>query len=151
MSGHWTEEGRAGYLAQVMAMIDRHGHATQGVFATTPDEIPFVYTVGLCSRLGCEFLIAGLDTHLAAGMLNDFADTIVDGWRPVEGELVACGANVPFRLTAMDGHRAPVTTATALYGYMPMWQLVWPDPAGDYPPEAEAKFIDAQRVKGSLL
>jgi Domain of unknown function (DUF4262) len=128
-------------LAHQHRLIRNCGRAITYVSPKPGEDTPsFGYTIGLTERGDGfpEFVIAGLNPHITADLLNDLADRVLThGTRFEHGQTLS---------DLIIGHPAvilagPVTddlypgTAIARYGTdaVTLQQIVWPDPTGRFP------------------
>lgn len=133
------------YLAKVMELIHQHGWALQGVGGddctlhngmVTPAD--WMYTIGMFMFDHPEFIITGLDSERAGGLLNDLGERVRAGERFDDGmiveKLLADGYKVLLRAVSTDEGdwfnvgRALLPSLTAL-------QVIWPDKDGSFPPD----------------
>lgn len=150
-----NERMRAQIWQQLEAHIERFGWAVQGVFPTTESPgLAFAYTIGLHDKGVPELLVIGLPPEVAQPLINTFARWVLARkamGQPLTGEFQLDGWAMVFH--AVDA--LPVSAAeyaTGAHrrssGQARYLQLVWPDKAGLWPwdPQARREFIEAQPV-----
>jgi hypothetical protein len=129
------------YTDQVAAVIQDHGWAVQGVFATETSDLKFdfAYTVGLIQR-GCsaELLITGIPVQTAAAILNEIAAHMTTSgqlippseWAVPGGYVLKTKSFVP-----RQGSDIHLGVARAYYqrSDVPVVQYVWPNKNHQYP------------------
>lgn len=142
-------------------LIGDYGWMVQGVFADatqTPPKPPHSYTIGLLERFDHpEIAVTGLSFAVAQSLLNDLGKRIAGdpdagraGERLADGQVIADIANFPAVLRAIHpSHFAAwfgrgVEQAGEKGKRFAALQLVWPDPQGHFPWDAE--FDEAYRL-----
>ena len=119
------------WLDLLRQTVDNHGWAVQFVES---DSNPFAYTIGLHPRGLPELMVTGLTPQRATLTLNSVADYLVNGGRPLPGELIAIGAEIELVVVHVDHPEAHLNMAIALYGSeVKALQLVWADDRGHRP------------------
>lgn len=119
------------YLDQIDATMRKHGWAVQYVES---DRSPYAYTIGLHDRGLPELLVTGLPPQRAARLLNGVAAYLVDGGRPVPGELISTPDGPPAVVVQVQHPDAHMDMAVAFYGSdVRALQLVWADDHGHRP------------------
>jgi hypothetical protein len=111
--------------------VETHGWAVQFVES---DRKPYAYTVGLHERGLPELLVTGLSPQPAARMLNSVASYLVDGGRPVPGQLISIAGGALLEVVQVQHPDVHMNVAVAFYGTdLQALQLVWPDDRGHRP------------------
>lgn len=64
---------------ETRAVINRHGLAIIGVFASKEGETPFTYTIGLTEKYGFEMICIGLNNTAAGSIFNAIAAEMKQG------------------------------------------------------------------------
>jgi hypothetical protein len=119
------------WLDLLRQTVDEHGWAVQFVES---ERRPFAYTVGLHSRGLPELLVTGMSPERATLTLNSVADYLVNGGRPVFGDLISLGDEVELCVVQVEHPDAHLNMAIALYGSdVKALQLVWSDERGHRP------------------
>ena len=119
------------WLDAVREMVQKHGWAVQFVES---DRMAYAYTVGLHERGLPELLVTGLSPKRATHLLNSVADYLVDGGKPLPGELISIAGGPPLEVVQVQHPDAHMNVAVALYGPdVRALQLVWPDDQGRRP------------------
>lgn len=132
------------YLTRLTDIIDRHGHACQGVLATEEGHSSFIYTVGLSKRGWPELimLFPASDIDGAHWILNRVVELLGDE-KPHDGQLLPDLADTGYRLRLRAckalGHDYPLTFA-GWYGGRDIsaLQVLCPDDEHRYPGEPGA-------------
>lgn len=126
--------------------IDTVGWSVTQVIPTPDDpNTPFAYTVGLTALQCPELIIAGLDPRIAHALLNDLASRVFDqAARFAHGQRIGdLLANYDAVIVEGPGTEAlHPGAAYARYGQhrVRLQQIVWPDPTGYFPWDAEYTF-----------
>ncbi|MGI5517980.1 DUF4262 domain-containing protein [Streptomyces sp. CA-106131] len=117
--------------------MSAHSHDVLWISDPNGNDSPFAYTVGLGVRPGraYELAITGTPAELACSILNNATEQLVtNGLEPADGlELddVLIGYTVRLR-PVEDTSNFPGMRAHL--GFQPpVWQVLWPDPAGRFP------------------
>jgi hypothetical protein len=98
------------------------------------DRVPFAYTIGLHQRGLPELLVTGTSPDRANLVLNTVAHYLVEGGRPVPGERIAIGDELPLDIVQVEHPIAHLKFAVSIYGpELRALQLVWPDERGHLP------------------
>ena len=119
------------WLEIIRATVEKNGWAVQFV---EDDRTPFAYTIGLHEQGLPELLVTGMPPQRATQALNSVAQYLVDGGRPVAGELILIGGELGLQVVQVDHPDAHLNVAVALYGPgLRALQLVWPDDRGHRP------------------
>src|SRR6185437_4666755 len=135
------EKGEDEFMLDLMATIEKCGHAIIYVGAGEGREQNFSYTVGLTAdeRFGYEIMQSGLSPHQSHHLLNDLPIAITNrGIKPMDGliieGIISGGYNVKLREIT---DKALLGVAKRLYGdYPKAWQVMWPDRGNRFPDEA---------------
>ncbi|HEX7321505.1 MAG TPA: DUF4262 domain-containing protein [Mycobacterium sp.] len=119
------------YLEVIRETVVKHGWAVQFVES---ERAPYAYTVGLHERGLPELLVTGLSPQLAVRMLNSVAAYLVDGGKPLAGELISLTGGPLVEVVQVQHPDVHMNVAVALYGGgIRALQLVWPDDQGHRP------------------
>jgi hypothetical protein len=119
------------WLDAIRTTMAEHGWAVQFV---EDDRRPYAYTVGLHDRGLPELLVTGLPPQRAARLLNGVAAYLVDGGRPIPGELISAPDGPPLEVVQVQHPDAHMNVAVAFYGSdLRALQLVWADQRGYWP------------------
>ena len=119
------------WLEAIHETVEKRGWAVQFVDS---DRTPYAYTVGLHERGLPELLVTGLSPQPASHMLNSVAKYLVDGGKPIPGELISIGGGPLLEVVQVQQPDAHMDVAVALYGTdLRALQLVWPDDRGHRP------------------
>ena len=119
------------WLESMRSIIDTHGWAVQYVES---EHRPFAYTVGLHERGLPELLVTGLPPSRAVEILNTVAAYLVDGGRPVPGDLVTIADGPSLEVVQVQHPDAHLLVAIALYGDgVRALQVVWDVRVGHRP------------------
>lgn len=144
------------YLDRVRAGIVEFGWMIQHVGATSIDETPWSYTVGLAEKKLPELIIVGpLHHEVSHEILNTAAKMMRDKGAFTPGEPIHELANVAFvAITVTDVLGEHFAIARRIQGGATLTlagalQLVWPDSAGRFPWDEGASNVDAQPLLGS--
>lgn len=111
----------------------------------------FIYTVGMTILGAPELICFGLSPESVAGAMNEFYEQIRLGVRKKDVSREDDMWDLPFYLDPVESSKLEgLATATFAYfegsGLTPTFrQLVWPDPRGFYP--FEAQFDEARRAR----
>jgi hypothetical protein len=119
------------WLEAIREVVEKHGWAVQFVES---DRTPYAYTVGLYERGLPELLVTGLPPQSAARVLNSVAAYLLDGGRPVPGELISIAGGSALEVVQVQHPDAHMNVAVAFYGtHLQALQLVWADDQGHRP------------------
>jgi hypothetical protein len=119
------------WLEAIREMVAKHGWAVQFVES---ERAPYAYTVGLHERGLPELLVTGLPPQSAARLLNSVAAYLVDGGRPVPGELISIAGGSALEVVQVQHPYAHMNVGVAFYGTeLRALQLVWADDQGHRP------------------
>lgn len=136
-------------------IIETYGHMVQQVGGSG-----WAYTIGLTPTLGYELICVGLPLQVTQPLLNDLAAMLKSSEIPDE-QAIADISNMPVILRTIDLAETPnvgilINVARRL-NIVPtkLRQMVWPDPAGNYPGSPNYNFpipqdlhaIAAQEIK----
>jgi Domain of unknown function (DUF4262) len=131
---------RCEYLDRLVAIMDRHGWATQCVLGG-PGRPPYAYTVGLFQYGAPELVVHGLPFRAADGLLGTLGARLRDGARFRHGQVLD-DLYPPARWALLDvadpGRHLPeaqgfVEPAPPGERSLRAWQVVYPDPEGRWP------------------
>lgn len=134
------------YERDVVANVERYGWHCTSVCPKEGASTPrFSYTVGLYHTYGQpEFIIFGLDSKIAYGLLSILAGAAAD--KRMYALDKPCGAlidNYECAFAQVPKHRFNDYVFSALWFYaevgFPLYQIVWPDSEGRYPWNEGAK------------
>lgn len=148
--GMTREQARTYVETQLRPIVDRCGHAVQGVF--DPDTgAQWAYTVGL----NPELVITGMGAQLVVHVINDIVANLAGFDRDAEpgvyDDLLAGGYKLAIREVRLDDAVHPLTFAWELRDggrdFRAM-QLVWPDNEHRFPWEPD---YDAAKFPQPLL
>jgi hypothetical protein len=122
-------------LADLLNLIEEHGWSVRNVMAgSTPEDVPFSYTIGLTAYEHPEVIILGMPYESAQEFLNLIGDEVRRGARyghgTMTGEFTDDDAPVVF-IRAEDTQR--LTAVDQVYGRVNALQMVWPDSTGRLP------------------
>ncbi|MFG1888103.1 DUF4262 domain-containing protein [Micromonospora sp. NPDC049051] len=145
------------FMRRQSEMIDRVGWSVTLVHPADDGhghDVPFAYTVGFTAHDHPELLIAGLDAATAQALLNELAGRVYD-----KAERFSHGQRVSdliadYDAVIVDGPACDALypgAAFARYGdtRVRLQQIVWPDPRGCYPWDADYTYdADVQPVIG---
>lgn len=136
--------------------IDRVGWFAIGV-APTVDDVdpgpPFTYSIGFYNySQHPEFIIVGLDSHVAHSILYGLFERVRAGERFEDGQLddkTLEGYNVRFKALPPPGRPLNVARGYFEVDELPALQVVWPDENGIFPDEEgfSEKFAGWQDLK----
>jgi hypothetical protein len=119
------------WLEAIRELVEKHGWAVQFVES---DRTPYAYTVGLHERGLPELLVTGLPPQSAARLLNSVAAYLLEGGRPVPGELISIAGGSALEVVQVQHPDAHMNVAVAFYGTdLQALQLVWADDRGHRP------------------
>jgi hypothetical protein len=119
------------WLQLLRQTVKTNGWAVQFVES---ESRPYAYTIGLHPRGLPELLVTGMSPQRATLTLNSVADYLVNGGRPVPGELILIGGALELYVVQVEHPDAHMNMAVALYGPgVQALQLVWPDDRGHRP------------------
>lgn len=130
--------------AEFLANIEQHGFAVRGVFPTEAlEHPPFNYTVGIAKTWGLpELIVSGVNMEVASHLFWSVVDRIKAG-NPVQPDVPIeeiAGVPVVFKRCPKQGLvMERMTGAVNIHGDRPweVLQLVWPDPQGFFPWDAD--------------
>jgi len=122
-------------LRRIRQLVERYGFVTQAILGDRAHP-PYAYTVGLGRDDHPELVVVGLEPKTAHDLLWALAPEVLDGADlTMRSEIALPGTPrlrvVPARPGAVDLGVAELVDDAPADGL----QLVWPDPAGEYPGE----------------
>ena len=121
------------YLAQLTALIARHGWAVQGI-ERERGRPPWAYTVGLTGLGRPELLVTGLVPTRAVVLLNAVAAHLVHAEVPAPGEQVPLVGGPVVEFVRLPHPEVHLLRAVDLYGStVEALQVVWTDDRGRWP------------------
>ncbi|MFC4148051.1 DUF4262 domain-containing protein [Micromonospora mangrovi] len=136
------------FMRRQSEIIDRVGWSVTFVHAADDEPghaVPFAYTVGLTAHDHPELLIAGLDPATSQALLNDLAGRVYDkverfGHGQRINDLIA-----GYDAVIVDGDADDPLYPGAAYGRyghqrVRVQQIVWPDPRGCFPWDADYAY-----------
>jgi len=129
------------HLKRMVALIERHGWAVQGVTCGGRGRPEFAYTVGLLTLGEPEFIIFGAPFGAACGVLDDLAARVRDGARYTHGQVlddvIAPQPVVLLEVADTTQHLLIAQQFAAAEPVRPRqvraWQVVYPDDDGRWP------------------
>ena len=123
------------YLAEMLAMIDKHGWMVQAVFGSK-EQPGFAYTVGLAAKGFPELIIFSMPPEAARTTLNHLAHRLTTGETiPLNTRLTCIFDGADAQLIEASRELTDNFMYQALYrdpNYRAL-QLVWTDPARLFP------------------
>lgn len=123
------------YLADMQAMIDKHGWMVQAVFAGN-DQPGFAYTVGLAAKGLPELIVFSMPPGFARTTLNHLAHRMSTGETiPLNTRLTCVFDGADAQLVEANRELTDKFMYQALYRdpHYRALQLVWTDPAMLFP------------------
>lgn len=126
-------------LSRLVEIIRRNGFAIQYVFPDSEAAISsFAYTVGLHTTTGYELALGGLSQEQTAHILP----AVIERLRGQQlaaglelGQVIAGGLLVQLNQVRRPGR---LVALSDLFGRVPpVWQVLWPDPQGRFPHDAD--------------
>lgn len=134
------------YLNKLDGLIDKFGHAVQGVFGDET-SLPFSYSVGRIERDAPEFLVFSLPQDAAMWLINEIVEAYPVGSTISPGQIHDLG-HIKVRFDLAEGaenthlfqaaSRLERQIARKLAKRPPVitiYQIVWPDKQGKFPDE----------------
>ncbi|OHV05725.1 DUF4262 domain-containing protein [Mycobacterium talmoniae] len=119
------------WLDAIRETVDKRGWAVQYV---EDERTPYAYTVGLHEHGLPELLVTGLAPQPTALLLNNLAAYLMEGGKPIPGELIATPDGPPLEVVQVEHPDAHMNVAVAFYGPdLRALQLVWADERGHQP------------------
>lgn len=131
-------------------MIDVQGWAVRNVSDSDPAKC-LSYTVGLTAHGHPEVVMTGLPPEVGTAFLNIIGEIVVrEGGRFTSGEATTQLADGPAMPVIEVSDRSDLTAVDAIYGDVPVLQVVWTDSHGHVPWEpGYANPPGSQRLLGS--
>jgi hypothetical protein len=124
------------YLAHLRELLDQHCWVVQGV-QRERRRPPYAYTVGMAAHDRAELVVTGLTYDRAAGLLNSFADYVLQVGPLRCGELISLPGGPAIEVVRVAEPAVHLAVATALNGpAFPALQLVYADDRGRWPWDA---------------
>ena len=135
---------------ELRQMIDAHGWAVRNVSDSDPAKC-LSYTVGLTAHGHPEVVMTGLPPEVGTAFLNIVGEIVVrEGGRFTSGEATTELADGPAMPVIEVSDRSDLTAVDAIYGVVPVLQVVWTDSLGHLPWEpGYANPSGSQRLLGS--
>ena len=144
-----------GFYEKIAKDIEKSGRSIIGVFPSENDpmDVPgYAYSIGVTECDHPELFMSGLPFHIMAAIINDVGNKIIDGKKLTDGEqlegFLTNGYKLKVHRVDAKKHVDSVNQVRQYYKTddIEVFQLLWPDKAGNFPDSEKFEDSLAQEV-----